>query len=173
MLSSSQHFGGRRACWSSGMGTRKIDKQLNYSHEPTQTKQQIGQCITGALLVHGQATNSQDSPQPKLGGSHHLPPYNILCAWPWYQYPNVIMSQDSQMGVLKFPKLGLPRLWKSITFVCKPPIEMRSKAKLQPSSRDFQRYVAHHLQVRKLGRFLTFSGRESNSQFDSRPFFWP
>jgi hypothetical protein len=24
----------------------------------------------------------QDSPRPRLGGSHHLPPYNILCAWP-------------------------------------------------------------------------------------------
>jgi hypothetical protein len=28
-------------------------------------------------------TDSQDSPRPGLGGSHHLPPYNILCAWPW------------------------------------------------------------------------------------------
>jgi len=30
-------------------------------------------------------TNSQDSqnsPWPELGGSHHLPPYSILCAWP-------------------------------------------------------------------------------------------
>jgi len=27
--------------------------------------------------------NSQDSPQPGLGGSHHLPPYSIFCAWPW------------------------------------------------------------------------------------------
>ncbi len=33
-----QHFGGRGACWSSGMGTRKIDKQINYSHEPAQNK---------------------------------------------------------------------------------------------------------------------------------------
>jgi hypothetical protein len=24
-------------------------------------------------------TNSQNSPQPKLGGSHHLPPYSIIC----------------------------------------------------------------------------------------------
>jgi hypothetical protein len=28
-------------------------------------------------------TNSQDSPWLELGGSHHLPPYSILCAWPW------------------------------------------------------------------------------------------
>jgi hypothetical protein len=25
--------------------------------------------------------DSQDSSQPKLGGSHHLPSYNILCDW--------------------------------------------------------------------------------------------
>jgi len=30
------------ACWSSEMGTKKIDKQFNYSHMPTQTKQQVG-----------------------------------------------------------------------------------------------------------------------------------
>jgi hypothetical protein len=60
-------------------------------------------------------TNSQDSPRPKLGGSHHLSPYKILCAWPWDHHSNVILSQDSQMWVPKFPKLGLPRLWRLIT----------------------------------------------------------
>jgi hypothetical protein len=59
-------------------------------------------------------TNSQDSPRPKLGGNHHLPPYSILCAWPWDQHPNVILSWDFQVGVLKFPKLGFPRLWRCI-----------------------------------------------------------
>jgi hypothetical protein len=42
-----------------------------------------------------------------------------------------------------------------------------------PSSRAFQWYVSCHLHTRKLGRFSTFSGRKSNCQFDSRPFFWP
>jgi hypothetical protein len=37
-----EHFGGRGVCWSSGMGTRKSDKQVNYSHRLAQTKQQIG-----------------------------------------------------------------------------------------------------------------------------------
>jgi len=32
----------RGVCWSSKMGTRKIGKQVNYSHEPAQTKQQVG-----------------------------------------------------------------------------------------------------------------------------------
>jgi hypothetical protein len=41
MLPNLQHFRGRRACWSSRMGTRTSDKQVNYSHEPTQTAQQV------------------------------------------------------------------------------------------------------------------------------------
>ncbi len=41
MFPSSQHFGGRGVCWNFGMGTRKIDKQVNYSHGPAQIKQQI------------------------------------------------------------------------------------------------------------------------------------
>jgi len=52
-------------------------------------------------------TDSQDSPRPGLKGSHHLPLYIILYAWPWDQHPNVILSQDSHLGVSKFPKLGL------------------------------------------------------------------
>jgi hypothetical protein len=38
-LLSSEHFGGRKACGGSEMGTRKIDKQVNYSHRLAQAKQ--------------------------------------------------------------------------------------------------------------------------------------
>jgi hypothetical protein len=48
-------------------------------------------------------------------GSHHLPPYSILCASPWGPHPNDILSWESQMGVPKFPELGLLRLWGPIT----------------------------------------------------------
>ncbi len=75
---------GRRACWSSRMGLGRIDKlQL-----PTRTctkPTQSGQCIVEAFLVLGRATcklDTQDSPQPRLGGSHHLPPYSIFCSSP-------------------------------------------------------------------------------------------
>jgi hypothetical protein len=60
-------------------------------------------------------SDSQDSPRPGLGGSHHLPLYSILCASPWGPHPNGILSRDSQMEALKFPKLGLLRLWGPIT----------------------------------------------------------
>jgi hypothetical protein len=40
------------------MGTKKIDKQVNYSHKPTQTKQQVwfvrSWNIFGARTSHGQ-----------------------------------------------------------------------------------------------------------------------
>jgi hypothetical protein len=38
------------------METRENDKQVNYSHGPTQTKQQVGYYVVVALLVHGRAT---------------------------------------------------------------------------------------------------------------------
>jgi hypothetical protein len=47
--------------------------------------------------------------------SHHFPPYSILCASPWGPHPNGILSWGSQMGIPKFPKLGLLQLWGPIT----------------------------------------------------------
>jgi len=60
-------------------------------------------------------SNSQDSPWSKLGGSHHLPTCSVLCASPRGPHPNGTLSWDPRMGVLKFPKLGLLRLWGPIT----------------------------------------------------------
>jgi hypothetical protein len=59
--------------------------------------------------------DSQDSTQLGLEGNHHLPPYNILYAWPKGQHPNVILFQDFQMGVPKFSNLGLSQFWGVIT----------------------------------------------------------
>jgi len=59
--------------------------------------------------------DTQDSPQPGLGGSHHLPPYNIFCTSPWGPHPNGFLSQDSQVGVSKSLRLGLSWLWSPIT----------------------------------------------------------
>jgi hypothetical protein len=68
--------------------------------------------------VHGRATGKHGLTRftwPELGGSHHLPPYSILYAWPWDHCPNVILSRDSQVGVSKFPKLGVSQIWRPIT----------------------------------------------------------
>jgi len=61
---------------------------------------------------------------------------------------------------------------KPHNFVCRPLIEMKSKAKLYPLSRSFQRYVVRHLHAMKSDRFSTFSGQESNWQFDSWALFF-
>ncbi len=48
-------------------------------------------------------------------GSHHLPPYSILCTSPRGPHPNGILTRDSQVRVPKLPKLGLLQLWGPIT----------------------------------------------------------
>ncbi len=74
-------------------------------------------------------TNTQDSPRPGLGGSHHLPPYSILYTFPQGPHPNGFLFWDSQMGVPKSPKLGLLRLWSLITL----PADLGSKCGLKQS----------------------------------------
>jgi hypothetical protein len=59
--------------------------------------------------------DSLDSPRPGLRGSHHLPPYSILCVRPRDLHPNGFLSRDFQGGVPKLSRFGLPRLWKLIT----------------------------------------------------------
>ncbi len=99
-------------------GTRKNDKQSTFTQTCTDqtTSWLVHSWSTfGARTSHRWNTNSQDPPRFGLGGSHHLPPYSILCAWPQDQHSNVILSQDSQVGVSKFPKLKLLWLWRPIT----------------------------------------------------------
>jgi len=55
-----------------------------------------------------------DSPRPRLGGSHHLPPYSILCSSPPRLHPNGLFFQDSQMGVLKLSRVRVLGLWTAI-----------------------------------------------------------
>ncbi len=73
---------------------------------------------SGSILVLRQDTgntDSLDSPRPGLGGSHHLPPYSILCVRPLDLHPNGFLSRDSQGRVPKLFRFGLPRLWELIT----------------------------------------------------------
>jgi hypothetical protein len=59
--------------------------------------------------------DSFDSPWPGLEGSHHLPPYSIFCSFPPHLHPNGSFSRDSQSGVPKLFRFGLPGLWTLIT----------------------------------------------------------
>jgi hypothetical protein len=99
------------------MGARKIDKQVNYSYGPAQTKQQVGlvEATTFPFIIF-------------FGLSHRA---------------------NTQMSLI--PKIGTSKTLEAHNFVCKPPIEVTSHAKLQPLSKKFQRYVARHLNARNLG----------------------
>jgi hypothetical protein len=99
--------------WTSGWGLGRLtSKSIIHTdlHKPNNklVNAQLEHlwCIDGPRAN----TNSQDSSWPGLEGSHYLPPYIILCAWPRDQHSNVILSRGSQMGVPKFPKLRFLQL---------------------------------------------------------------
>jgi hypothetical protein len=87
--------GGRRAWWSSRMGLGRVTSgSIIHTdlHKPNNK-------LVSTKLEHFWCTDeprtnmdSRDSSWPGLGGSHHLPPYSIICAWPRGQHPNVILS---------------------------------------------------------------------------------
>ncbi len=153
------------------MGVGRVDKLHSLTWACTQPTQG-GQCIVGAPLVLGRATGNTDT-RLELGGSHHLPPYSILCTSPRGPHPNGFSLSRLPNGSPEIALTGTPANLEPHNFSRRPWIEVQFKSKLQLSSRAFQRYVARCLQLNKSGRFPTFSSRESNWQFDSRPFFWP
>jgi len=119
----------------------------------------------GARTSHGQIWTHK---------THHGPDLEEATTFPLIVYSMVAREAHIQMDFyLEIANIGIPTTLGPLNFACRPLIEMRSKAKLYPSSRAFQRYVACHLHVKKSGQFLTFNGWESNCQFDSRPFFSP
>jgi len=68
----------------------------------------------GVATSHGHF-DTQDSSRPGLGGSHHLPPYSILCSSPPRLHSNGTFSRDSQGGVPKLSRLDSRGLWLGIT----------------------------------------------------------
>jgi hypothetical protein len=117
--------------------------------------------------------DTQDSPRLGLGGSHHLPPYSMLCASPRGPHPNGFFVPGLPSESPEIATIGIPAIVRAHNFLCRPPNAMKSEAKLYPLSRAFQRYDARHLHARESGQLSTFSDQESKYQFDSPPFFWP
>ncbi len=70
--------------------------------------------IFGAWTSHGQTRTHKTHHGLDLGEATTFSLIVFFYAWPWDNYPNVILSQDSQVEVLKFPKLGLSRFWRPI-----------------------------------------------------------
>jgi len=91
---------------------------------------------------------AQDSPRPGLGGSHHLPPYSILCSSPPRLHPNGSFSQDSQVGVPKLSRVRVPGLWTVIA----PRPKLGSRRALNQSCsshQEFSKAVLHYLRRRR------------------------
>jgi len=63
-------------------------------------------------------------------GSHHLPRYSILYAWPRGLHPNVILSQDFQIGSPEILEIGTLVILKANNFFVKTSnwSEVQSKA---------------------------------------------
>ncbi len=74
-------------------------------------------------------TDTQDSPRPGLGGSHHLPPYSILCISRRRWHPNGYFSRDSRVGVPKLSRARVLELWTPIS----PDCRVRSQLGLKQS----------------------------------------
>ncbi len=116
---------GRGLCWESRDQTRKRD-QLSLCEFASKNQPREVSLAFGTLLGVGTShmhLDTQDSPRPGLGGSHHLPPYNIICSSPWRLHPNGTNSWDSRNGLPKWtPEIvltRLPELWTAITPDCK------------------------------------------------------
>ncbi len=75
-------------------------------------------------------TNSQDSPWPELGGSHHLFSYSIFVIGHKGPHPNVILSRNSQVESFKFLEIRIPGTLESHNFLCRPLTKMKTKEKL-------------------------------------------
>ncbi len=132
--------------------------------------------FSGAPLMLGQATGNSGLTRLTTARTRGKPPpspiqyslhYSAAPTSEWHFFLGLPKWSPETVPVQIPGTLGIHN------FLLKPLIRMRSKANLQLSLRAFQQCVALHLYTLGSGRFPTFSGRESNLQFDSRPFFRP
>ncbi len=101
----------------------------------------------GVGTSHGHL-DTQDSSRLGFGGSHHLPPYSILCSSPPRLHPNGSFSRDSQVGVPKLSRVGVLELWMLIA----PRFKLESGQGLNKSCSSRQELfnaVSHSLRRRQ------------------------
>ncbi len=97
---------------------------------------------------------TQDSPRLGLRGSHHLPPYSILCSSPPRLHPNGSFSRDSQVGVPKLFRVGVSGLWTVVA----------PRPKLGSGRAINQSYNSHL----ELSNAMLHSSRRHREEADSR-----
>jgi hypothetical protein len=88
----------------------------------------------------------QDSPRPGLGGSHHLPPYSILCDAPLRLHPNgSLFPRTPKLESRNCPEIvpvGVPGLWELITPDCQVWLQRGLNQSCSPR-RDLSKDVSH------------------------------
>jgi hypothetical protein len=84
----------------------------------------------GARMSHGQIRTHKTHHGPYLGEATTFPLIVYFVPLHKAHIQMALFSQDSQMGVSKFPKVGTLVTLGPHNFVCRPPIEIKSKAKL-------------------------------------------
>jgi hypothetical protein len=117
----------------------------------------------GVGTYHGHL-DTQDSPWPGLEGSHHLPPYSILCVSPRRLHPNGSFSRDSQVGVPKLSRVGVPGLWTA-TAPCPKFGSGQVLNQSCSSRRELSNAVSHSLRRRREevdSRLLVVGGQTAN-----------
>jgi len=90
----------------------------------------------------------RDTPRPGLGGSHHLPPYSILCGWSRRLHPNSTFCWDSRNGVSKLSRVKVSGLWTATA----PRPELRSGRVVNQSCssrRDLSNALSHSSRRRR------------------------
>ncbi len=157
-----------------GRGIRRSSLNLH----PKQTTKWLVH-IREHLWVLGQATGTLTHK------THHGPDSGEATTFPHIVFSTTLHGGYIQMALFfRDSQVGVPKLsrnypgWSPGTLGAhnsrlQSSIATRSEPKLQPLLRSFQRHVALLIRRSGRGRFLTFSGRQSNCQFDSRPFFCP
>ncbi len=135
MFPSLQHFEGVEGRAGAQDGTRKSDKHQLFTW--TCTKPTKGdQCIVEALWVLKRTTgnlDSQDSPRPKLWGKPPPSPLQYTLCLSTKATSKCLFVLGLPIGSFEIVKVGTPATFGPHNFVCRPPTEMRSKTKLQPS----------------------------------------
>jgi hypothetical protein len=121
-----QHFGGRGACWSFGMGLGRMPN--NQSFTRTYTNQ------TTSWLMHSWSTFGAKTSheQTRTHKTHHDPDLGEATTFPLIVYFVLGHGTNTQMAFCpETPKC--PKILVTLgahNFVYRPPIEMRLKAKL-------------------------------------------
>ncbi len=98
----------------------------------------------GVGTSHGHF-DTQDSPWPELGGSHHLPPYSILYNAPRGLRPNALFPGTPKLESRNCPEIvpvGVLGLWELITPDCRVRSQRGPNKSCSPR-RDLSNDVLH------------------------------